>query len=216
MTQYATGTIAVTNASAEITGTGTAWSTASVPAGAVLYVGSENVPYFVASVDAEGTIQLSAPYAGSTASGLSYSLTWGFSALLALPLLAAGDIHTVQLVTRALTILDRTVGGAVRVTSINSQTGTSYTAVIGDDGAVVEMNNASANTFTVPPNADVAFEIGATIVVVQMGAGATTIAPGSGVTLLSVGSLLDISAQYAAVTLYKRDTDEWLVLGAVA
>lgn len=216
MTQYTTGTIAVTSGSAEITGTGTAWQTAAISAGAVLYVGSENVPYFVASVDAEGTIQLSAAYQGSTASGLSYSLNSDFLPLLELPSISAGDIHTAQLVTRALTILDRFVGAQIRVTAINEQTGTSYTAVIGDDGKVVEMNNASANTFTVPPNADVAFEVGATLAVVQTGAGQTTIAAGSGVTLRSVGSLLDISNRYAAVTLYQTAADEWIVLGSVA
>ena len=34
----------------------------------------------------------------------------------------------------------------------NEQTGTSYTLVIGDKGKLVAMNNASANTLTVPPH----------------------------------------------------------------
>ena len=99
---------------------------------------------------------------------------------------------------------------------LNSQTGTSYTLVLSDAGKVVEMNNASANTLTVPPNSSVAFPVGTFLIVAQMGAGTTTIAEGSGVTILSGGDLLDISAQYQEVALRKRDTDEWTLVGSLA
>ena len=95
---------------------------------------------------------------------------------------------------------------------INTQTGTAYTLVIGDTSAVVEMNNASANTLTIPPNSSVAFLVGTRIDITQYGAGTTTIAPGVGVTLRG---LLDTALQYAGVSIYKRATDEWVVIGGV-
>lgn len=97
--------------------------------------------------------------------------------------------------------------------TLNTQTGTTYTLVIGDKGKIVEMNNAAANTLTVPPNSSVAFPIGSRIDIVQFGAGATSIAAGAGVTIRSQSSFLKLFSQYAAATLYKRATDEWVLIG---
>lgn len=99
------------------------------------------------------------------------------------------------------------------VAGVNTQTGTAYTLDITDKGKVVEMNNASANTLTVPPNADEAFAVKTRIDIVQYGAGQTTIAAGSGVTIRSKDSNLKISAQYGAASLYKRGTNEWVLIG---
>mgnify|MGYP000671901983 CR=1 FL=1 len=43
----------------------------------------------------------------------------------------------------------------------------SYTLVLADSGKMVEMNNASANTLTIPPNSSVALPVGTTITVLQ-------------------------------------------------
>lgn len=99
--------------------------------------------------------------------------------------------------------------------SINAQTGTAYTLVLADAGKVIEMNNASANTLTVPPNSSVAFPVGTKIDIVQTGAGETSIAPGSGVTLNSDTNKRKINAQWAAATLIKRGTDTWALIGAL-
>ena len=66
----------------------------------------------------------------------------------------------------------------------------SYTAVLANNGQVVTMNNASANTFSIPTNASVAFPVGTQINVLQIGAGQTTIqAVTSGTTsVLSTGA----------------------------
>lgn len=101
-------------------------------------------------------------------------------------------------------------------TAFNSQTGTTYTLVLADIYRRVEMNNASANTLTVPPNSSVAFAIGAEIEVVQMGAGQTTIAAGAGVTIRSASGNLKITGQYAGAVLSKRATDEWVLIGSLA
>ena len=95
----------------------------------------------------------------------------------------------------------------------NEQTGTSYTLVLTDAGKLIETNNASANTLTIPPNSSVAFATGSQILVVQKGAGQTTLAAGSGVTINSKDSNLKVTGQYSAVTLIKADTDTWYALG---
>lgn len=94
----------------------------------------------------------------------------------------------------------------------NTQTG-NYTLVMADAGRVVEMNVASANTLTVPPNSSVAFPIGTIVEVHQYGLGQTIITPGSGVTLRSNGAKLKTAAQYATASLRKRAENEWVVSG---
>lgn len=97
----------------------------------------------------------------------------------------------------------------------NTQTA-SYTLVLGDSGKVVEMNVGSANNLTVPPNSSVAFPVGTLISVDQIGAGQTTIVAGSGVTIRSSGGMLKVKGQYSSVSLRKRATDEWVLVGDLA
>lgn len=100
--------------------------------------------------------------------------------------------------------------------SINAQTGTSYTLVLGDAGKYVTMDNASPNTLTIPTNASVAFPVGTVINVLMLGAGTTTIAGDTGVTVngVSAGSG-DIQTQYQGVSLLKIATDTWIVAGDI-
>lgn len=98
----------------------------------------------------------------------------------------------------------------------NAQTGTSYTLALADAGKVVERNNASANTTTVPPNSSVAFPIGTLIEVYQGLAGTSTIVAGAGVTIRSRGGSLVSAGQYATLGLRKRAADEWVLAGDLA
>jgi len=102
------------------------------------------------------------------------------------------------------------------VVPINSQTGTSYTLVLADKGYCIEMNNASANTLTIPPSSSVAFATNTTILVRQMGSGNTTIVAGSGVTIRNPHATLKLLKQYATASLHKRGTDEWCIEGNMA
>ncbi len=99
-----------------------------------------------------------------------------------------------------------------KLVGINTQTA-SYTAVLADAGKVVELNNASANNFTIPPNSTAAFATGTRIDVVQYGAGRTTVVAGSGVTIRSAGGKLKLTSQYSGASLYKRGTNEWVIVG---
>lgn len=97
----------------------------------------------------------------------------------------------------------------------NAQTGTTYTLVAADAGKMITMSNASANTLTVPPNSSVAFATNTRIDVIQYGAGQTSIAAGSGVTIRSSGSKLKLTGQYSAASLWKKGTDEWILVGDI-
>ena len=99
---------------------------------------------------------------------------------------------------------------------VNAQTGTTYTFVLGDNGQLVTLSNASAVTATVPPNSSVAFPIGSTIPILQLGAGLVTVAAGAGVTISTVLGSLALAGQYARATLTQVDTDSWLLNGDLA
>lgn len=101
----------------------------------------------------------------------------------------------------------------VKVTA-NRQTG-SYTLVLGDAGKVVEMNVASGNNLTVPPNSSVAFPTGTVIEAFQYGAGQTTVVAGAGVTIRSSGGKLKLTGQYSGGALRKIGTDEWCLVGDI-
>lgn len=102
--------------------------------------------------------------------------------------------------------------GGSGYTSINVQTGTTYTLVIGDAGILLTMDNAAANTVTIPDNTAVAFPVGTRVDVGQDGVGQTTIAGAVGVTVRTPETL-KLRKQWAKVTLIKRDTDAWDVEG---
>lgn len=104
-------------------------------------------------------------------------------------------------------------GGGASEYTFNTQTAT-YTAVLGDAGPMnmIRMNVASANNLTIPPNASVAYPVGAIIQFTQAGAGATTIVAGAGVTLnYPAATSLVLSGQGAQGAVIKIATDTWQV-----
>lgn len=123
--------------------------------------------------------------------------------------LASGVQSSLDLADTA--VQPATLASAQTVT-VNAQTGTTYTLVLGDASKAVECSNSGAITLTVPPNSSVAFATGTVIEVVQTGAGQVTIAPGSGVTLSNANGL-KTAKQWSIVTLRKRAADSWIVAG---
>ena len=105
--------------------------------------------------------------------------------------------------------------------TVNAQTGTSYTAVKADGlNAIVTMDNASANTFSIPTDATYAFPTGTTLLVYQKGAGVTTIqAASSGTTtVVSAGAAAGspVLARYKSAACIKIAANSWIVVGAIA
>lgn len=100
--------------------------------------------------------------------------------------------------------------------TITSQSGTTYTLVLGDNQSKIQFTNASAVLVTIPPNASVAFPVGAIVNLQQYGAGTVTIAAGGGVTLHAAGGLVATNGQYALASLIKDATDTWSLAGNLA
>jgi hypothetical protein len=105
--------------------------------------------------------------------------------------------------------------------AFNAQTGTTYTFVLTDKDKLVTASNASAQTYSIPTNASVAFPIGTQINIIQIGAGQVTInAVTSGTTTISstgaTATAPKLRAQYSSATLIKANTDLWYVVGDIA
>jgi hypothetical protein len=126
-----------------------------------------------------------------------------------------GRATTDTLTNKTLTspvINGATIGTSIINLATNAQTGTTYTSVLDDNGKIVEMNNASANTLTVPLNSSVAYPVGAQINILQTGTGQTTVAATGGVTINATPGL-KLRAQWSSATLIKRATDTWVLIG---
>jgi len=93
--------------------------------------------------------------------------------------------------------------------TINTQTGTTYTLVLTDQGGVITTSNASAVTVTIPPFASVAFATGTIIDFVNLGAGTLTIDAGAGVTIS--GTITALATNESA-SVIKTATNTWSYL----
>jgi hypothetical protein len=117
------------------------------------------------------------------------------------------------------------VGGTVQASAalaIDPKTGTTYTFVLGDaNNELITASNASAQTYSIPTNANVAFPIGSQINIIQIGAGQVTInAVTSGTTTVlsnaATAAAPKLRVQYSSATLIKVGTDTWYVVGDIS
>ncbi len=98
--------------------------------------------------------------------------------------------------------------------TLNATVG-AYTLALTDDNRMVEMNNATGTTLTIPLNSSVAFPVGTMITILQTGAGQTTVAGAVGVTVNATPGL-KLRTQYSAATCIKRATNTWVLIGDLA
>jgi hypothetical protein len=96
--------------------------------------------------------------------------------------------------------------------TLNAQTGTTYTPVVGDENLMVTLSNAAAITVTLPQNSTAAFPVGAEVDFLWLGVGQPTFAAGSGATVNATPGL-KLRAQYSAATAKKVATNDWVILG---
>jgi hypothetical protein len=148
--------------------------------------------------------------------------SWGTVSGYSAPTLGSTSIASGATVTTiaGLTLTSPTLNDPKINLTIDPETA-SYTAVLANNGQIVTMSVGSANTFSIPTNASVAFPIGTQINVLQIGAGQTTIqAVTSGTTsILSTGAAPaapQIRARYGSATCIKAGTDLWYVIGDIA
>ncbi len=128
------------------------------------------------------------------------------------------DLTTAQTLTNK-TLTTPTLSSPLINLGINSQTGTSYTTVLADNGKLITQTNASAITTTIPPFSSVAYPVGAQLNFVQYGAGQVTFAQGSGVTISSTGATASapkLRTQFSSATAVCVAQDSWLIAGDIA
>ena len=151
-------------------------------------------------------------FVGTAVSNLVASAPAALDTLNELAAALGSDANFSTTMTNALALkASKAELAAATVASFNNKT-TSYTAVLSDEGNVIEMDSASANSVTIPPNSSVAFTIGSSIDVFQKGTGQTSIVAGAGVTVLNTPGL-KFRDRYSMATLIKRDTNTWIVSG---
>lgn len=143
-------------------------------------------------------------------SSTSVQYVWTGSVWLALSNPDMVTLTGTQILTNK-TLTSPVLTNPVTTIPINAQVA-SYTATISDRDDLIEINNASANTFTIPPNSSVAFPIGSSMNILQTGAGQTTLTPGVGVTINGTPGL-KLRTQWSSATLIKRGTDAWIAIG---
>ena len=86
-----------------------------------------------------------------------------------------------------------------------------YTTANEDKGKVLLFTNGAI--ITLPA---LSIPVGSQIDIIATGATAPTLVAASGVTIKSKGSLLSLSAQYAAATLIMTAPSEWTLIGDLA
>ena len=96
--------------------------------------------------------------------------------------------------------------------TLNVQTGTTYTLVLSDLAKLITIDHADPMTLTIPHDSSVDFAIGDRIDVLRKGAGELTIAPGAGVIVNATPGFL-LRAQWSSATLVKLATDMWVIIG---
>ena len=172
-------------------------------------------PTVTGSLTAGGGTGTNGQVLQSTGTGVQWGTVSGYSA----PTLGSTSIASGATVT---TIAGLTLTAPIITYSVNAQTGTTYTPVASDAGAIVTLNNASAITVSIPTNASVAYAVGSQINFAWItGAGQPTItaATPATTTILSTGGTSTspkLRTANSVATAIKIATDTWLVVGDIS
>lgn len=134
----------------------------------------------------------------------------------ALASFAAATVTAANVVaTTGVTFADNTIqtsAGVPSLTGFTEKTASYTLDTLDHQDNVVEMNSASATTFTIPTNSALAWPVGASMDIIQTGSGQVTISPDTGVTLnYTPGNKL--RTQWSSCTIMKRASDSWIVYG---
>ena len=163
----------------------------------------------------DGTTQATAAVGGVTSvSGGNGITSTGTTAIsVAIDTLITADLTTAQTLTNKILTAPQVNLG------VNTQSGTTYTTVLADNGKLITQTNASAIATTIPPNSSVAYPVGAQLNFVQLGAGQVTIQGGAGVTVVSTGATASAPkcrVQYSSATAIQVSANNWLVAGDIS
>jgi len=152
---YRTGTVAVTNGSNSVAGTGTLWVTNGIVAAGDVFTTDNLTLYEVLSVTADGTLTLDRPYTGATASGASYAVIHNFSPLAATLMTAINNLVTAYTSAQPYE-LDKFVSGSPSASQVVYERifAISVTLPVGLTGSLGKAATAAtgSTTFTINKN----------------------------------------------------------------
>ena len=190
-------------------------STSGVATGSVLrYNGTSWVPYADTAYQAAGSYQAADAFLSAICTAAD-----GFAVNSVLLVTGPNSASLRGIGTTEDSFLLARIDGDGRyaqrdTATLNTDSGTgTNTFALTDIGDVVLFTGGTAVTAEIPQESSVAWPAGARIDCVQMGAGAVTVTAGTGVTLRARGSRVKSSGQYAAFSLIKVGTNEWVVAG---
>jgi hypothetical protein len=103
-------------------------------------------------------------------------------------------------------------GGGASYSAVRTQSGTTYTLVLGDAGDYIQTTSSTAVTITVPPQSSVTWAADTEIYFEQNNTGQITIAAGSGVTINSSETLKSF-ARYSVIALKRVAENVWTLTG---
>lgn len=186
-------TLGSIDGSGEIVQTGNSTATLNIrqESGGVVSIGDYNIGNYIAVVDDSDLIQIN---------GAEIQLNGIISSPLVLSsgLSAAGATFSGPIIS---------TGYQISSDGIQAKTA-SYSLVAADNGKIITMNVASANTLTVPASLAVGFNC----TVIQLGAGQTTITASS-TTLNSYQGYLKISGQHGSASIVGYTSNVYNVAG---
>jgi hypothetical protein len=102
--------------------------------------------------------------------------------------------------------------GVPSITTITPKTDSYTLSSLSERDTIIEINNSSATTLTIPADGTVNYPVGTTLDIIQTGSGQVTIAGAGGVTVNATPGL-KLRTQWSSVTLLKRASNTWLVFG---
>ena len=97
-------------------------------------------------------------------------------------------------------------------TPIISKTASYTLSAESERDSLIEVSSESGTTITIPLNSAVAYPVGTTLDILQTNTGQVTIAGDAGVTVNATPGL-KLRTQWSSATLFKRDTNTWVVFG---
>ena len=121
--------------------------------------------------------------------------------------------------TTAQTLTNKTLTSPKINLGITTDTSTSFTPALSDNGKLVTLSNTSPITVTIPPFGSVAYPVGAQLNFVGINTGAVTFAQGSGVTIVSTGATASapaLRARYSSATAICISQDNWFIAGDIS
>jgi len=220
-TATAAGTTTLTNASVnQQLFTGTSTQTVTMPVASTMTVGTryliENNSTGIVTVQSSGANTIVAIPGGMSVKVTSIlnsgttAASWDYEYV---------GFNTITGTGANVLATSPTISDPVITESVNAQTGTTYTPVLGDAKQMVTLSNASAITVTIPPNSSVAYAVGSKIDFIAKGAGQVSFAQGSGVTIRSTGATATapkLRVQFSAATAWYEGSDIWYIVGDLA